>query len=575
MHFAATFLLPASAAVLALAAGGCSSEAAGPDRARSVAQALEPNNPDSNVVLVLVHPNVAAGLADELATFEQDLRDEGWDPDVVEYDNPDLSYLRYYLSYTHFRASLAGALLVGDLPYARCARVDSASYQETGPCDLYLMDLDGEWRDDDGDGAFDFHGAGADGDRQPEIFIGRLHGSNVDLYGRSELEMFEDYFARNHAFRKGLSSTRQASLYNTSQEHHYGLYDPASAAWSQAVLDAQAPLFPETQVLLYDHTQDPWPAELWEYSDPSDKQYGLAADMFAAELGSGLDYASVGSHGWAQGWGGLMDSQSMASLVEQGGQLPILIESHSCANAGIHYDNCLGAVATMGNALVFVGPSENATSLFEWDVALRQALATETIGQAVMTYHDFATQWFGPEVNLLTAWTTSARLLLGDPTLKLRYQQGGFVNPNNLEVWIADEGSNCQSTAFRLYVKNAGSQPVSNFVVRYTFSIAEDAGKTVGLQDNYTPWSRPRVENVGGSTRVVALDFAGRTLRPGRVTSWGAGGGEKVRVHFTDWACTWDESNDYSAEGKTYTFSTTELVDVYDSNGNLIYGYQR
>lgn len=68
-------------------------------------------------------------------------------------------------------------------------------------CDLYYMDLDGEWIDDDDDGRFEDHQDGA-GDKAPEIFTGRIDPNTMREYG-SEEELLVEYMDKNHRYWTG------------------------------------------------------------------------------------------------------------------------------------------------------------------------------------------------------------------------------------------------------------------------------------------------------------------------------------------------------------------------------------
>jgi hypothetical protein len=74
---------------------------------------------------------------------------------------------------------------------------------------------------------------------------------------------------------------------------------------------------------------------------------------------------------------------------------------------------------------------------------------------------------------------------------------------------------------------------------------------------------------------VVQLDLDGTTLNPGDVTAWGFAGGEDFSLHLQGWSTNWDLSNDYSAQGLTSSWSMTKYINLYDRNGNLIYGTPR
>jgi hypothetical protein len=104
--------------------------------------------------------------------------------------------------------NLEGAVLVGDLPIAMFEMehdvvMPGVTGYSSFPCDLYFMDLDGNWLDDahDGDwnnkaqtGYFDGHEAGS-GTKDAEIWVSRMVGSSVADVGQ-EVSVTLDYFNR-------------------------------------------------------------------------------------------------------------------------------------------------------------------------------------------------------------------------------------------------------------------------------------------------------------------------------------------------------------------------------------------
>lgn len=107
----------------------------------------------------------------------------GYDIEVVTVNSRGSAMeLRKRLS--DLRPRLIGCFFIGDVPYAQyqIENDDNSGINTTFPCDLYFMDLDGEWVDqkrspsptskftEGADGKFDRHF----GNVQPEIFIGRL-----------------------------------------------------------------------------------------------------------------------------------------------------------------------------------------------------------------------------------------------------------------------------------------------------------------------------------------------------------------------------------------------------------------
>jgi len=94
-----------------------------------------------------------------------------------------------------YNEGCTGFVFVGDIT-AAWAEVSGDVF----PCDLYYMDLDGSWFDNDHDGDFETHTAGS-GDVGPEVYVGRLYASTLAY--DTEAHMINDYLAKAHAYRVG------------------------------------------------------------------------------------------------------------------------------------------------------------------------------------------------------------------------------------------------------------------------------------------------------------------------------------------------------------------------------------
>ena len=81
-----------------------------------------------------------------------------------------------------------GVVLIGDIT-AAWAEVSGSVF----PCDLFYMDLDGNWEDNDHDGDYEVHTAG-DGDMGPELYVGRIYATTLTY--DSEANMVNDYLAK-------------------------------------------------------------------------------------------------------------------------------------------------------------------------------------------------------------------------------------------------------------------------------------------------------------------------------------------------------------------------------------------
>ena len=88
-----------------------------------------------------------------------------------------------------------GVFFIGDIP-AAWAEVSDTTF----PCDLFYMDIDGKWEDNDNDEIYESHSAGS-GDMGPELYVARLFTSS--LHYDDEKNMISDYFEKIHQYKTG------------------------------------------------------------------------------------------------------------------------------------------------------------------------------------------------------------------------------------------------------------------------------------------------------------------------------------------------------------------------------------
>lgn len=370
-------------------------------------------------ILVLVHPNLFFNLEQELAVFESDLRAENWVPVISTLQVNSPQELRQALETIYSRREFAGVFLVGDFPYAQMWGYPIKTPDDPGPADYYYMDLDGEWLDTNNDTFYDVHTNGQ-GDRDPEIFVGRLSASNVDLLDEPELDLMKAYFGRNHAYRTGNLATRNAAVYAAPADHHYGWYAWESAFWSKNEIKSMQALYPQTFAFIFNdraHSwkQDEWASEFWLAGSTGEKTTAPATFMLSRLMGGGYDYLSIGIHGWQLAWAGLFTNKNVVDVHVSGGQLPILVVANSCSTGDFSTANSMGGVISMSGGMVFVGYSAISEMRWEEFVLWNKSLKENPIGEAFRELQEFATPaGYGP-VARNANW-----IFLGDPTLRLR-----------------------------------------------------------------------------------------------------------------------------------------------------------
>ncbi len=144
-------------------------------------------------VLVLVNHDLYPSVQVAVNQYVADLAYEGYWAEVHTINGGTPSGLRDFIK----DRNPLGAVLVGSLPTAWFEMADDFYGSAEFPCDLYYMDLNGTWNDPDADGKFSEHPTHVN----PEIWVGRIW---TPTKGGNDAALINDYFARNHAYRKGL-----------------------------------------------------------------------------------------------------------------------------------------------------------------------------------------------------------------------------------------------------------------------------------------------------------------------------------------------------------------------------------
>ncbi|HEX6258452.1 MAG TPA: C25 family cysteine peptidase [Candidatus Saccharimonadales bacterium] len=143
-------------------------------------------------VLVLVNHDLYPAVQPAITQYVADLAYEGYYATVHTIAGGTPAELRDFIK----DRNPMGVVLVGNLPTAWFEMSDDFYGSAEFPCDLYFMDLNGTWEDPDGDGKFSGHPTNV----APEIWVGRLW---TPTSSGNDAALINDYFARNHAYRKG------------------------------------------------------------------------------------------------------------------------------------------------------------------------------------------------------------------------------------------------------------------------------------------------------------------------------------------------------------------------------------
>ncbi len=146
--------------------------------------------------LVVVNATIYPAIKTSLVQYSLDVNASGYSTKIVTGTWPTIEQVRAILKGEWQNNGTTAAVLIGDFPIPWFnLSVGGGGYQYF-PCDLYYMDLDGNWGDSNGDGNFETH----TGNVAADITFGRLP---ANMMTGDEAQLLNNYFKKNHLYRTG------------------------------------------------------------------------------------------------------------------------------------------------------------------------------------------------------------------------------------------------------------------------------------------------------------------------------------------------------------------------------------
>jgi hypothetical protein len=334
-------------------------------------------------VLIIVNSMVYAGLEPEILRYVDDISHE-YKVGLFETSGGSAKDLKDFII---TRAdSLAGCILIGSMPiYWFEIEQDEASNNgySTFPCDLYFMDLDGKWSDEDQDGEDDTH----TGNVAPEIFLARIDASFFSNNEENETEILRKYFNRDHNYWSGSYDLRKTGLAYTD-------YD-----WKD-----YSPINEEMQYLYgTDHFQ------LIKDNRIGDKDYlenRLSNDQY--------EFIQIAAHSTADYHGFFLKGSIYRDKIRKSPLKALGYNLFACS-ACDYSKPCLGNAYIFSESeksLAVIGTTKIGSMLQFY--AFYQPLGqNKSIGQAYLEWFD----WIAPFSNYKRSWHYGMTLL-GDPLIR-------------------------------------------------------------------------------------------------------------------------------------------------------------
>jgi hypothetical protein len=174
-----------------------------------------PKPPPTETIAIIVQSSLYASVSTQVGQYRQDLNDSGYSTILYTSLISTHQQLRGNLTQWYTSNGLVGAVIIGRLPYAQFYHPSAGSFAaETFICDVYLMDLDGNWYDTGmighAAGVYDVHNASAGADIYPEIFVGRI--DPLCLSWDTAVNFVNSYLSRVHSYRTGGAQRQHRAL---------------------------------------------------------------------------------------------------------------------------------------------------------------------------------------------------------------------------------------------------------------------------------------------------------------------------------------------------------------------------
>ena len=340
-------------------------------------------------MLVLVNYSIYPAIKLSVDQYVLDVAYEGYYATAYRVQNGSPAQLR---SFILGQGPIAGVLMVGSLPTAwyefdQCD--DFSGSNSEFPCDLYYMDAYGVWSDPDNDGRF----SGPVLHPMTALWVGRLW---TPTGGGNDTVLLNDYFARNHKFRRGLLGCSNRAL---------AFVDEDWIPFGNCALDY---MFAPPNI---DTITDPWKTD---------------GDRYKAELHQRRAWVHVCAHSSPYGhsfkYPGGPEWVPSTYLSDVNPPNAYFYNLFACSNTRFTQPGYMGgwyifdkSGGSVCNGLAAVG-STKAGSMLLFENFYGPMGAGKTIGEA------FVAWWraFGSQHTLTTRRWHYGMTLLGDPTLDWR-----------------------------------------------------------------------------------------------------------------------------------------------------------
>ena len=333
-------------------------------------------------IFIFINTNLLPDISSEIVIYNQTIHSLGYNTVIIETSGGTEEDLKSeILTYWNNDYEIKGVVLVGDHP---APWYNLESEDSEFPCDLFLMDLDGQWIDTDDDGMYESHTDGS-GDASPEIYLGRIDASYIP---GDEISITKAYFKKIQDFWNGDIEHSDIGLTYTEQD--WSCYDDIKFDIQYAYPDYEAIWYPD--VNRDDYMDNRLNNEIYEFI------------QLACHSSSNAHYFTDGG-------------QATNNQIRADTPKALFYNLFCCGTLRYTDYNCVGnayILDTNSPSLSVVGSSKSGSMLdFQ---TYYSALDDQSFGQAFKIWFEYQAPYSESD----KAWFYGMTIL-GDPTLEIDY----------------------------------------------------------------------------------------------------------------------------------------------------------
>ncbi|MEA2095485.1 MAG: T9SS type A sorting domain-containing protein [Candidatus Cloacimonadota bacterium] len=388
--------------------------------------------------LIVINNNLYGDIEQSIQIYQEDLTNDNFDSFVLEYNGTSHEDLREQIINYAQTENVTNVVLIGNLPVAwfelfedwnnNGIQDENEAWVEF-PCDLYFADIDGTWEDTDANDIYDYH----EGDKHPEIGIGRIVADNMNMLPDSEAELINDYFQKNHLFRSGIVTSYETSLAYIDDDWSY---------WGPEYQQAMQLAYPS--VVLVNNI------EATNAGDYRDNRLIADYEFIQVHVHSGPN-----AHYFYYNNG---NSYALVNNYEIPGVNPTahFYNLFACSNSRFTTANNMGAMYIYGSdhGLVTLGSTKTGSMLWFEDFYEPFGVGT-TIGEALRLWWEVSVD-VGNDWRWQRSWFYGM-IIQGDPSLLCQYEQGDVIYiPQDFPTIQA--GIDAASDGFTIFVDDGTYQ---------------------------------------------------------------------------------------------------------------------